>query len=132
NANGGGSARVRTFGISEITGLQVLGSSLLIFHRDGISRFTGWSQDDIDIDAGAEGITQDVGTISPASIVVVENYCYFLTDRGVYRTNGQSVEEISPSIASVFRALDRALLARAQAVHNRKFGEIWFYLPDVG
>ena len=44
---GGGQIIVRTFGDEKIVGLASINTSLLIFHRRGISRLTGFGQDDI-------------------------------------------------------------------------------------
>ncbi|MGP1666026.1 MAG: hypothetical protein ACTS5I_08990, partial [Rhodanobacter sp.] len=97
-ANGGGEAVITTFGDQRTTGFAVVAGSLLIFHVSGISVFTGWTQDDINIAAGTSGLTGDVGTIAPRSIVALEGEVLFLTERGFYTTNGQAVQPISTKI----------------------------------
>ena len=131
--SGGGSAIVRTFGDQAITSLATLRSSLFLFHVSGISRFTGISQDDISIAAGAQGITSDVGTIAPQSVVATENEVLFLTDRGFYSATEGGVTPISQKIDATIRTLfNSANSSRVCAVHARFFREVWWYLPDIG
>ena len=130
--SGGGVAIVRTFAQQDLTGLLPLGSSLLLLHRAGISRFTGWSQDDIDIDGGTQGVSADVGTLAPRTGIAVENFGYILSDRGIYRITESGVERISQKIESVIAGLDQTKFPRAFSVHNRARREVLFYLPDIG
>lgn len=131
--SGGGSAIVRTFGDQAITTLATLKSSLFLFHVSGISRFTGISQDDISIAAGSQGITSDVGTIAPQSVVATENAVLFLTDRGFYAATEGGVQPISQKIDATIRTLfNPANSSRVCAVHARRFREVWWYLPDLG
>jgi hypothetical protein len=134
DGSAGGSAIVRTFGHQKITGLVAVGQSLLIFHERGVSRFTGWSQDDFDINSGTRGISPDIGSIAPRSIVAVENTCYFITDRGVYGANESGVNQVSYPIESVLRdaVVAGADLTQAWGVHNRVQREVWFYIPTQG
>lgn len=131
--SGGGSAIVRTFGDQAITTIATLKSSLLLFHVSGISRFTGISQDDISIAAGSQGVTSDVGTIAPQSVVPTENEVFFLTDRGFYSATESGVTPISQKIDDTIRTLfDPANSSRVCAVHARRYREVWWYLPDLG
>lgn len=129
---GGGFGDIRTFGFQDLTGSLVLGSSQLLFHRGGISRFTGWSQDDIAIDSGTRGVTQDVGTIAPGALATVENVGFFLSDRGIYRVTEAGVQPVSVKIDTMIKTLDQTLFPRARAVHNKPNKEVLFWLPDVG
>lgn len=131
-ANGGGFAIVRTFGHEPLTGLLSVGQSLLLFHERGISRFTGWGQDDFNIDDGTRGVTQDVGTIAPNSIVGIENLGFFLSDRGAYAVTESGVQQISAKVESVLTRIPALDLARVSAGHNRAFREVWFAIPNIG
>lgn len=128
----GGYVDIRIANNTAITGLMALGSSLLIFHKTGVSRFTGWSIDDIEVASGTQGISDDVGTIAPNSLVTVENVGFFMTDRGIYEVNEYGVTPISVPIDSAIRGLDQSKFSRLYAGHNKKFREVWFYLPDIG
>lgn len=130
--SGGGVAIVRTFGEQAIQGLVALNASLLLFHVSGISIFTGISQDDISIASGTEGLTADVGTIAPKSIVVAENAAFFLTDRGFYLATEYGVQPISQKIDATVRTFDQSKYAQVSVVHNRSHREIWWYLPNLG
>jgi len=131
-ASAGGIANIRTFGNQRLTGLLPLGGSLLLFHVDGISRFTGVGIDDINIEAGTRGVSQDVGTIAPFSIVAVENTGYVATERGIYQVSESGVQDISAKIAPVFVDLTDEDLAGIRAVHQRHRREVWFFLPGKG
>lgn len=131
-ASGGGTANVRTFGNQKLTGLLALGGSLLLFHVDGISRFTGVGIDDINIEAGTRGVSQDVGTIAPFSLVSVETTGYVATERGVYEVTESGVRDISAKIAPVFADLADEDLAGIRAVHRREKREVWFMIPSKG
>ena len=80
-ASGGGQIIVRTFGDEAVVGLASINTSLLIFHRRGISRLTGFGQDDITVAPAA--VTADVGTIAPDSIVASNNVAFFISERGL-------------------------------------------------
>ena len=130
--SGGGEAIVRTFSDQNITGLAAFGSSLLMFHTSGISRFTGMTQDDIAIAAGSQGLTSDVGAISGRSIVNTPQGVYFLSDRGFYVATENSVAPISIKIDDKTRSWDLAQASGVIGVHRRAIREVWWYVPDVG
>lgn len=136
-AGGGGSAIVRTFSNQKLTAIKTLGSSLLMWHVTGISRFTGYTQDDIAIASGAEGVSGSEGTIAPKSVVVVadegqQDMAYFLTTRGLFVATEAGVRPVSLEIEQALSQLDQSSFARVCAAHHRQFGELWFYLPDAG
>jgi hypothetical protein len=129
---------VRTFGDQRLTAIATVKNSLLMWHVSGISRFTGITQDDLDIQAGAQGVTSDVGTIAPDSIVVISDQqlgidaALFVTDRGVYEAHESGILPVSNPIRSVLASLSQADFARVAAAHNRRYFEVLFYIPDVG
>jgi len=132
-ASGGGEAIIRTFGDQNTTGLAVSGSSLLIFHRSGISRWTGFTQDDIAIAAGATGITGEVGTTNAFSIVEVSGQVYFLGQNGFYRVSESAApESISTPIDSIIRDWDGDTIAGIRGVHVRNYQEIRWWVPEYG
>ncbi len=122
---------IRTFGESSIVGGTALGVSNLIFHRGGISRWTGVTQDDIAISAGTLGVSPDTGTIVPASIVATETEVYFLSDRGFYAVNSAGLRRVSTTLdPDIFALFSTA--ANLCAVHNCIKREIEYYLPNTG
>lgn len=131
-ASGGGEAVIRTFGDQNVTGLAPFGSSLLIFHQSGISRFTGLTQDDIAIAAGAQGVSTDVGAIAGRSIIATPQGVYFLSDRGFYVATENEVAPISIKLDPMIRALDLSQASGVIGVHRRALKEVWWFLPAVG
>ena len=132
-ASGGGEAIIRTFGDQNTTGLAVSGSSLLIFHRSGISRWTGFTQDDIAIAAGATGITGEIGTTNAFSIVEVSGQVYFLGQNGFYRVSESAVpESISTPIDSLIREWDADTIDGVRGVHVRNYQEVRWWVPEYG
>lgn len=134
-AAGGGQIVVRTFGNEEVIGLASLGTSLLIFHRRGISRLTGFGQDDITVDPA--GLTPDVGLIAPKSIAVIDNVCYFVSERGLYRCTEAEVASVSTpdtpdQLLPIIRNLSSSQFAEIRAVMNRATRELWISIPSVG
>jgi hypothetical protein len=128
----GGQAVIRTFGDQIITGLAAFRSSLLIFHQTGISRFTGLTQDDISIAAGAQGVTADVGAISGRSIVPTPDGVFFLSDRGFYVATEGNVQPISLKLDPLIRSLDFATASNVLGVHARARKEVWWFVPGKG
>jgi len=132
---GGGQIVVRTFGDEKIVGLASVNTSLLIFHRRGISRLTGYGQDDIV--AAPAGLTADVGTIAAKSIVANNNIAYFISERGLYRCNEGEVAAVgTPTkpdpILPIIRQLSSADFDKIRAVINRATKELWITIPGYG
>lgn len=134
-AGGGGQIVVRTFGDEKIVGLASVNTSLLIFHRRGISRLTGYGQDDIV--AAPAGLTADVGTIAAKSIVANNNIAYFISERGLYRCNEGEVAAVgTPTkpdpILPIIRQLSSSDFDKIRAVINRATKELWITIPGYG
>ena len=134
-ASGGGQIIVRTHGDETVVGLATVNTSLLIFHRRGISRLTGYGQDDITV--APASITADVGTIAPKSIVSVGNVAFFLSERGLYRCNEAevmavgSVETPDP-LLPIIRSLTSVQFGNIRAQFNRATRELWITMPGYG
>lgn len=134
-ASGGGQIIVRTFGDETVVGLASINTSLMIFHRRGISRLTGFGQDDITVQPA--GVTADVGTIAKGSIVAFENVAYFISERGLYICNEAEVASIgNPTtpdpILPIIRTLSSAEFDRIRCVINRGTKELWISIPGYG
>jgi hypothetical protein len=129
---GGGQAIVRTYGGQELITAAPLKQSLLLFHRAAISRFTGATTDDINIEAGTQGIAGDVGTVGKRSVVGVENAVYFLSDRGVFAATEMAVQPVSSPLERTLADLTKSDWAQVSAVHARAFNEVRWMIPGVG
>lgn len=134
-SSGGGQIVVRTFGDETIVGLASVNTSLLIFHERGISRLTGYGQDDINV--APAGVTADVGTIAPNAIVPFNNVAFFITERGLYRCNESDVAPVtSPGkpdpLLAIIRELTSTQFAEIRAVVNRATKELLITIPSYG
>jgi len=132
---GGGQIIVRTFSDERIVGLASVGSSLLIFHRRGISRLTGFGQDDITVQP--EGVSSQTGTIAPFSIVEADGVAYFLSDRGAFAATEGAVASLgTPSspdpLLPLLQGMTEANLANVRGVLSRRTQEIWWFVPGYG
>ena len=134
-ASGGGQIVVRTFADETVVGLASVNTSLLIFHRRGISRLTGFGQDDITV--APQGLTADVGTIAPKSIVSVGNMAFFVSERGMYMCNEAEVSPVATKetpdpILPIIRTLSSSQFDLIRAEFNRATRELWVTIPGVG
>jgi hypothetical protein len=132
---GGGEIIVRTFGDENVIALASINTSLLIFHRRGISRLTGYGQDDIEVVPA--GVTSDVGLIAPNSIVPISNVAYFVTERGLYICNEQEISPVSSPerpdpLLPLIRTLNANQFDQIRAVLNRGSRELWISIPSYG
>ena len=132
---GGGQIVVRTFSDETVIGLASVNTSLLIFHRRGISRLTGYGQDDITV--APQGLTSDVGTIAAKSVVSIGNLAFFISERGLYRCNESEVSPVGtvqtpdPTLVAI-RGLSADDFANIRSVFNRSTRELWISIPDFG
>jgi hypothetical protein len=137
-ASGGGGALVRTAGTRDLQVGAALNASLALIHRESISRWTGFTQDDIAVQSGVEGFAADVGGTAPGSLVMNEKVGAFLSARGFYEISDGSyfaaggLRPISTKIEPLVVGLNHTLFNRVRGVNSRSSREMWWYLPDVG
>ena len=134
-ALGGGQIIVRTFGDEALVGLASVNTSLLLFHRRGISRITGYGQDDLSV--APQAVTADVGTIAAGSIVASGNVAFFISERGIYRCNEAEVAPVGTAetpdpLLPIIRQLSAAEFDNIRAVLNRGTKELWVTMPGFG
>lgn len=132
---GGGEIIVRTFGDENVVALSSVGTSLIIYHRKGVSRLTGFGQDDIVV--APAGITADTGLIAPYSPVVVDGIGYFVSERGLYAVTESEAAPVSTPqspdpLLPIIRSLTEADFDRIRAVVNRGTRELWISIPGFG
>lgn len=135
--SGGGSAIVRTFSAQKLTGLLTLKNSLALFHVNGISQFTGYTQDDIAIAAGTQGLSTDVGTIAPRSIIAVDGIGYFMSERGVYAVSDAGVIQLDSfqtpdPTAPLLARLSATNFLLIDATYDRVTETIRWWIPGLG
>jgi hypothetical protein len=132
---GGGEIIVRTFGDEVVSAVASLNESLMIFHRQGISRLTGFGQDDITVDPA--GVTSDVGLIAPHSIAEYNNIAFFVTERGLYMASESSVQPVGTTqtpdpLLPLIRQMSSADFDDIRATMNRATRELWVTMPGFG
>jgi hypothetical protein len=96
---------------------------------------TGYGQDDITV--APQGLTADVGTIAPRSIVSIGNLGFFVSERGLYSCNESEVSavgtvETPDPLLPVIRNLTSAQVANISATFNRATRELWINVPAYG
>jgi hypothetical protein len=128
----GGNAVVRTFGENILYSLLPLQNMLVILHQDGLSTFTGWSQADIQIQSGTQGLSPDAGTPYPLSVVNAENIGFFVSTRGIYAITPSGIQSISQPIDSWLTANLPANTNYALAVigmHDKEQHSVYWWIP---
>lgn len=132
SASFAGSAPIGMYDAEPILGLEVVGSSLLLLKEDSIARFTGVSAENIRIDQESEGISPDIGTIAPGTVLRVEEFVFFLSDRGPFVATESGVQAVGTKVEPAFDGADPANLPNAVAVHHRGRREVWVFIPAAG
>lgn len=99
----------------EITGIGKAGSNVLVFKRHKV--FVVY-----DLNTGASRrLTTNIGCIAPKSIVETPVGTMFLSDNGVYVTNGSSVDLVSDQITPTIRAIGSSPDATADYYRNHYY-----------
>lgn len=132
-ANGGGSATIRTFGGGVLRGGFALGGMNVLVADTALSVFRGRTFDDIQIAAGAEGLSPAVGAISPAegeSWKVIDEVGYIVSTRGLFTLTEASglTPYIQPGLTDPIAELilsSKYASGRGIADNPRR-NEIWF------
>lgn len=132
---GGGEIIVRTFGDQNVVALDSVGTSLIIYHRKGVSRLTGFGQDDIFV--APAGITADTGLIAPYSPVVADGIGYFVSERGLYAVTESAAAPVSTPaspdpLLPIIRALSTSDFDNIRTEVNRATRELWITIPGFG
>jgi hypothetical protein len=140
----GGFAAVNADSDEPLIALEVLGSSLLIATRHGISRFTG-TADDIQILTDTEGVTNTIGpvynTVSglikahPGSFRACGQAVMMWTDRGPYIVTEAGVVPIGDKIntegGGSTEVTWRDQSVPAYVVYHRQRMETWFIFRSM-
>jgi hypothetical protein len=126
-----GNAVVDVLSGEAINALEIVGSSLLIGSEDSISRFTGYSDADIQIASDTRGIPGDMGPVGVFAFKRVENLVTFLAERGPYISTESEMREIGTKVEPDFLNITPANLAQAVVGYHRGRKEIWFAIPGA-
>ena len=135
-ANSGGSIKVDTFGLSTIVACVVVGASLLILHQQGVSRLTGWGQDDISVQPQSLSSAYGMGRATASGVCVWNDTAYFVSDAGLIRATEASVEPLdTPDTPDPLRALFQAGTSdpsQCTLVYNAPYNEVWVSIKNYG
>lgn len=135
-ADGGFTADIETFDTEPLTGLMVVGSSLILPKAENIARFTGIDANDVQIDTQTEGISNSVGVISPRTLIQVDgpapgsSGAFAVSAIGPIFIDEAGVAELGIKIADQFAGEDRTAWAAGLAVRYQERREIWVWLPS--
>lgn len=128
--NGGGFADIETYDTDPLTGLWVVGGSLLLFKQENISRYTGVDASDVQIDTGTEGVSSNIGCVAPHTLAPLgETMVAFLAATGPHAATEAGVAEIGTKINREFDFANRAEWSKAVAVRYDTRHEVWFWFP---
>lgn len=134
-ADDGGQIVVRTFGQQTLTTIKSVGTSLLLFHEGGISRLTGFGQDDTLVVPA--GITGDTGTLSPDSVVRDGGVAYFVNTNGLFVASADAIAPVGTPekpdpLTLVIPILTGDEMEAVYAVHLPTTNELLIHLPTAG
>lgn len=111
-----------------ITGLGVLFDRLFIFKRSSIFVLSGFDEGSFRV----QQLTTGLGCISHFSILAIDGWLYFLSNRGPYRTNGTTLEWIGKNIYSSFLDFAKDSIDLSTTGHNRNRHQVWFAMRRTG
>ena len=124
----GGQSNVEIYDSDPLTALGVTGSSLLLAKKNTIARFTGTSAQNIRVDQNTEGVSANVGSITPW-MIPMDEALFFLSDRGPFIATEAGVQPVGMKVEPVFDNADLANFDRASLVFNRYRREVVCHIP---
>jgi len=128
----GGEAQVSAQSADKIQQFAVVGSSLLLATNNSISRYTGYSTRDIQIEQDTEGITADHGCVGPLAFLAIEDLAIAMDKRDVFAINEQQILPIGTKIRPEIIALDRSKTQAIVVGYHPGLREVWIAVPGAG
>lgn len=132
-ASGGGQIVVQTYGDQDIIACRPVGASLMIFHRSGLSRLTGFGESDLSV--SPQRASDDIDICGQNAVDIFHNSAWVATPQGLYQvTEGAATpigtpEKPDPTIAAIAASSYRNLV---QVFANTATFEIWVIIPGTG
>ena len=114
-------------GNGPITGMIQIDKRLLIFKQNETFLISGGDNPTRGLEQNR--LSADIGCISPRSLVHVEGWVYFMSDKGFYRTDGIDFEPLSKPIENEVGQIARSEASRIVGVHNRHDSQVVFFVP---
>lgn len=128
----GGNAMVDVLSGEAISSLEVVGGSLLMGAQDSVSRFSGYSDKDIQIASDTLGLSSEVGPVGVFAWKRVETVVAMLAERGPYVVGEAGLQPIGLKVEPDFLSVTPADLPSAVVGYHRGRKEIWFAIPGTG
>lgn len=133
----GGKINVQTFGLAQIMSCIVVGSSLMILHKKGVSRLTGFGQSDITVTP--QSLSDTDAIVGPDAVCEADGVAWFASQRGLVQMTESSVGLVGtvavpdPLPAAFVTALaNSANLLLTKLIYNAPRQEVWVMVPTVG
>lgn len=129
-ATDGGSALTDTLTGDAITALLVIGSSLCFSTKDTMMKFTGYSNNDIQIAQDTEGISAMLGSAGPLAFRLCEDVGVVVNSRGIYEVTEAGMTDIGHKVYdSMMLSIDRSALNQIIVQYHRGQKEVWIAVP---
>ncbi len=130
--NGSGEAMMSVLNGEDIKGIEVIGSSLLVATENAVSRFTGYSARDIQIEQDSDGVSDAQGCVGKLAFRKMEKFAAMLDTRGPYACNEAEVLFLGDKVFDDFVNLDRSVIAASVIGFHPGRREIWWAVPAIG
>ena len=128
---GGGAGKITTQE-GGLTSLTALGSSLMVSTRGAMARFTGYSDEDIQIAQDSEGVSSEIGIAAVHAAIPVEKALFGYSMDGPAVFNEVEGQLIAPKLRPIWAAAylpDILTHGRCFVGHNEINRTIWFCIP---
>jgi len=80
---------------------------------------------------GFERIGSACGTDSPNSLVAVDQFAFWMGQKGFFMFNGSVPTELNCDVSDyVFRDINTNQISKVYGVHNSRYSEIWWFYPS--
>lgn len=80
---------------------------------------------------GFQKIGDTGGTVSRNGVVAIDNGALWMSDNNFLYYDGSGVQHVPCDVHDhVFSDINRAQIAKVCGVHNRAFGEVWWFYPS--
>jgi hypothetical protein len=114
-------------GDGPITAIKRLGRQMLVFKASSIYVLSGG--EDPTNRLRINQLSSDTGCIARRSVVEVDGLVYWMGERGFYRTDGYKIDFIGLNIEPEIQDVDRTLIDRTHAIHNKPKSQVAWFIP---
>lgn len=126
-----GTALVGVLNGEEINSLEVVGGSLFIGAEDSLSRFSGVSTNDIQLQSDTFGLSSEIGPRGVLAMKRFETAAAILSERGPHVATEAGIAPIGIKVEPDFLSVTASDLGKAVVGYHRGRRELWFALPGT-